>query len=417
MMRNYRVYVILFLSFLLAPFVWNLQPLFAQIPPPVLVSPANNATTQERKPTFQWQSVSGATSYTLYIYKDAALTEVYSIDRDITTTTYTLALYGLTDGIFYWAVTATDSAGNESALSEVRVLTRFMQISPADGSTLNDTTPTFVWGEHPFPRFGYLLLVDNDLDYSSPEFICITGDLTCTPPTPFTPDTYFWKVGANQDRLGQPPPDPSSALPDSLTWSFTVLEQPPSSPSIISPASAFEVNTPELPISWTAVDNADNYEVQVDNNDNFGSPEFVDITMETRIVTAPLPVDGRYYIRVQAINSGGDSGWHGVTWGTLDTTPPSAPIPFEPANNKIIPYTRIPTLRWYASWGQNLYHLEVAQDIDFNNLVFPVVETTAHNYTVPPLSNGQYYWRVAERDPAGNWSDLSAISTFTISVP
>ncbi len=387
------------------------MPVMAQLGAPTLIAPASSSTATSSRPTFQWQAVPGATSYTLSIYNDAALTELYS-SATTSATSYSQFPYGLADGTYYWFVTARNNTVT-SPRSEVRGIIWNVQISPTNGAVLSNTTPTFSWNALPVARNGTLLLVDNNTDFSSPEFSCVRSEpnLTCTPTTPLVPGQYYWRVDYNiSNRIGR------------TVWSFTISDttpgQRPGTPSITSPASAFQIsNSRQLNIVWSGVSPATSYDVQVDNNDNFGSPEFTGSASAptTQLTTSSLPADGRYYLRVRAVNNGSVGEWSGVVWGDVDTTAPPAPQPFEPASGSTISYTRTPTLRYYASSGQNLYRVEVATDAQFGNLMFPTVETTAHHITVASaLANGTYYWRAQERDPAGNWSAWSVTSTFTI---
>lgn len=95
--------------------------------------------------------------------------------------------------------------------------------------------------------------------------------------------------------------------------------------SLGSPSAdaTLDTNTPTL--SWTGSDDASGisyYEVLVDNNNNFASPEFTKTTASTSATTTSLP-DNTYYWRVRAVDNAGNVGdWQERTF-TISTGPPT----------------------------------------------------------------------------------------------
>ena len=99
---------------------------------------------------------------------------------------------------------------------------------------------------------------------------------------------------------------------------------------------------------------------------------------------------------------------------SLDTKAPAIP--------NLIPYLpdptgdTTPTLRWYAVDETDQYHLQIAIDPDFNNIVLDVPNVTVTSYTPQlPLPYGQVYWRVSAVDSWSNSSPYSTADSFIVS--
>ena len=70
---------------------------------PTLLNPTNLSTNIVLKPTFTWQTVIGATSYTIQVSKVSAFTTVV-INKTVLTTSYTHGLNLTPNTIYYWRV-------------------------------------------------------------------------------------------------------------------------------------------------------------------------------------------------------------------------------------------------------------------------------------------------------------------------
>jgi hypothetical protein len=84
-----------------------------------LVTPSANQVLTSKTTTLKWNSVPGALSYKLYIYKDNGNTLLNStFPVTVTTNKYDFNA-GTATGDLYWQVKAVDRAGNESDFSEL----------------------------------------------------------------------------------------------------------------------------------------------------------------------------------------------------------------------------------------------------------------------------------------------------------
>ena len=128
------------------------------------------------------------------------------------------------------------------------------------------------------------------------------------------------------------------------------------------------------------------------------------------------------------------AGWHTITV-TIDSTsaigesnesdnratkmiylydpPTPAPILDSPANGAVMDDTT-PDLAWHSDVAVSKYHIEIADNSNFNSPYIDMDYTISNNYT-PTLSYGTWYWRVKTLGTNGVWSYYSARS-FTLSL-
>ena len=114
----------------------------AALAAPALTAPANGAITNDSTPTCDWESVSGAASYTLQYATDSGFTQ------NLTTGSSTASDYTptttLADGTWYWRVQTVDAVGNTGSWSStwsftIDTATPTVTISPSLGATLTAT--------------------------------------------------------------------------------------------------------------------------------------------------------------------------------------------------------------------------------------------------------------------------------------
>ena len=110
--------------------------------------------------------------------------------------------------------------------------------------------------------------------------------------------TYYIQVGGDDNDRGR---------------LMLNLSAPLTTPELVSPVNAFETTTITQPtFEWDAVLAANVYDIEVDDNVNFSSPEYASFTSNTDITPA-LPLDNAtYYWRVRARNAAETSPWSDV---------------------------------------------------------------------------------------------------------
>jgi len=370
-------------------------------------SPANASSTCDTTPAFTWSSVSGATSYRIQVDNNSDFSSPET-DQTTSNTQYTPSS-PLSPGTYYWRVRASNTCGDSNWPSSWSVTVTgppdvSTLSSPANASTTCDSTPTFTWSSVSGAT-SYRIQVDNNSDYSSPEIDQTTSNTQYTPSSPLSPGTYYWRVRAS-NTCGD------SNWPSS--WSVTVTG-PPDVPTLSSPANASTTCDSTPTFTWSSVNGTTHYDIQVDNNSDFSSPE-INYSGSSTSHTPSSPLSpGTYYWRVRASNTCGDSNWSSV-WNLTIIAAPGAPTLSSPANGSGTPDTT-PTFIWSSVSGATSYRVQVDDNSDFSS---PEIDQTTPNtqYTPSsPLSTGTYYWRVRASNTCGdsNWS--SAWDVFICSGP
>ncbi len=176
-------------------------------------------------------------------------------------------------------------------------------------------------------------------------------------------------------------------------------------------------NYRNIALSWSPVAQADSYRVEVDNNSDFASPEFVASGITSTGVTTSALLDGHYYWRVCGVGHNILGPWASSQFD-LDATPPVAPTLVQPAPGATN-VSRIPTFEWTEvtfkskdrlattqPLGTDLvvhYDLTLARDPAFSDIVFSV-QTSGLTYVCPVQLDyaTDYWWRVRGTDNFGN---------------
>ena len=371
---------------------------------PVLRAPRDGATTRDSTPRLTWRKVRGASAYRVDVATDAAFSNLVVNSAEVKPSNFT-PLSSLAQGMYYWRVQAGDAAGNWSGWPpEYRSFVIALQRAPADGHTFTNgnAKPTrFTWQRMP-GALNYQLQVAadsafNTLVHTSPALTATNYRL----PAALDNGIYYWRV--NVDMGG-------GLLLSPVGWRFTVSPPPPGRTALQSPANNITTNNPAPLLAWNAAAGATSYEVMLDNNGNFQSPEFTAITNDTTAQVNPaLAADGRYYWRVRALNEWGVGGrWSKRYRYTLDTTPPAVPELRSPANGAAVLNTRIP-FKWKPNSDAAFFDFQLSTNGAFDSSALSVMLSSAKYKPVSSLLYTTYSWRVQAVDAAGNrsaWSEV-----------
>lgn len=164
----------------------------------------------------------------------------------------------------------------------------------------NDTTPNISWSKVKNAQ-AYEIFVSRDAGFSQIAFIKTINTTDITIESPLADGTYFVQVRAYNSELN---PGKFSKL-----FSFTIDTTPPPPPTPLSPA--YNSNATSRPtLQWASNIGDVTYEIQVDNNADFSSPEFTASTKNKSIRTNNLSKGTTYYWRVRVNDKAGNwSGW------------------------------------------------------------------------------------------------------------
>jgi len=187
---------------------------------------------------------------------------------------------------------------------------------------------------------------------------------------------------------------------------------PPAVPALISPTDgSFTSNTtPEL--NWDPSTDAVSYTVEYADNSGFTGSIVVTGITDTNY-TMPTLAENTWYWHVKAVDLATNESAYSSDWSfTVDTTPPAVPVLALPADGGSI-NDNTPALHWHPASGASTYTLEYADNSGFtgSTVVADIADTT---YTLPVLTDGDWYWHVKAVDQALNESVYSTAWSFTV---
>ncbi|BBB27061.1 FecR domain-containing protein [Amphritea japonica] len=158
-------------------------------------------------------------------------------------------------------------------------------------------------------------------------------------------------------------------------------------------------------INWQTNEDAREYRIEVSEDASFNTLLWQQISEYSRAPLPDLP-DGKYFARVRGIDQLGLEGQSSVLAFTLDARP-QPPVQLSPADKKLL-RGQSPELQWTASEDAARYHLEIATDATFNNLIVDDKGISGNRYDSSALPvPGNYFWRLTsvtadnEFGPAG----------------
>jgi hypothetical protein len=178
--------------------------------------------------------------------------------------------------------------------------------------------------------------------------------------------------------------------------------------------------------TWQAVSNADNYEFELRKGGTFttATPIYTmepGNTLDKILPSNLLPLaPGEYTWRV-LVNSSSSYLTQNIGKFTVDTLAPNQATLLTPTNNSTVTLSDSTNFTW-NNGTQNatfqsvvLSQLEIATDVNFNTIVNTsiVSESQSKKLKLSSLTTGQtYYWRVKNKDAAGNSAQPSSVYQF-----
>ena len=395
-----------------------------------IVSPKDGQEVSSDAMIFKWTKNDSAETYSLWVSKedstvrDTSKAEMKILKaEDVETTGDNKVKYQWINfpvklcksgDILYWRIRMSVPEGKWSDVAEFVIILQGPSAPvlslPSNGFITSDNTPLFDWSDIT-DAANYELQVDNIDSFDSPDIDenNLTSS-TYTASSSLADGKYYWHVRA-KDSAG-------NWGGWSGTWSFTIDTKAPAAPTLSSPSDGSTTNNETPTFEWSDINDAANYELQVDDKENFLSrPDMViaDSNSTSSTYTASDITDGTYYWRVRAKDSAGNwSRWSDIWSFTVDTQGPQAPTLLKPDNESTIPDST-PEFRWDKVEGADKYELEVDNSSSFTGPEIHKTSLEDSSYTASEiLPDGTYYWHVRAKDSAGNWSRWSDIWSFTV---
>lgn len=379
---------------------WSLPWMFKiKINPATLASPADGTTGVTRTPSLEWNAVTGADGYFVYV-DDNTGTNVYQTvvddgSTDVSIPAGELDFYSEYD---WYVVAFEDVSGTiyRAADSDVWTFTTQVGITTLEYPNDNDngvhSTVPFNWsdvnGADEYELVIWKQGEATEMTYTTTDSEYeATGLEYCT--------TYEWKVRAFD----------SEGNPGAYSNTF-VFETEPGPPSLVGPAD-MAVNLPlNTTLEWNSVTCADSYNVTIEwgteshtenipaTSTTYDYPSYEHFTDYTWYVTA-----------VDQYGNQGPSSLHRTFRTTLDN-----PTLVSPANMSNGQPTTIP-FEWDAVNGAFEYTLEVWKTGETAD----VYTSSSNTVTIPGFDPcSEYNWKVKAIDADGNEGAYSATWTFEV---
>jgi len=382
-------------------------------------SPDDSTWTNDRTPTFTWQSSadaeSGLKEYLFYIDGSLAKTGISPDSTSITP----LWNYGLSSGDHTWYIVAVDNAGNITQSNQTRTIkidytgpNYLFLLSPSHSSYIGVDTPTFKWKSTTDEGIGisqYQLWIDNSIiDSISANVELDTMTFTIDTSMTLNHGLHTWYIKAF-DKLGNYRDSPGRYLYIDL--------KPPNPFSLQTPVDSAIVSLPTPNFNWystldytpTASGFA-KYQLWIDDSLNVDN-----VTSNSTAPSARL-TEGYHSWFVKAIDNVGNVRNSIETWNViLEWNPPITFDLASPANGDTVLLSS-PVLFWHpssdAGSGIQKYQLWINTNLNRDNIL------PADTSTIPvnPLENGQYNWFVKALDFSGNTTSSTSIRSFVVDV-
>jgi hypothetical protein len=371
------------------------------------LTPARGSVNR-RTPYFTWSPVAGAQSYFVIVSKDANFTSI--VDYGFThvpayapRSSSAVRTYTDETTSYYWAVLPAQGYDGSLALGNPLLATAadFQKqslapslLSPAAAQVFLDQ-PSFRWSAAEGAR-RYRLQVASDPSFSNLLDDVTTDGTSYSSNTTYPADTVlYWRVRADDENL------------NGLSWSAVGTFQ--KTLAVPVPSASNPTSGDALPVwSWSAVQGASSYDVEVDQPDG----------VHKVFTGLRSPV-------ISFIKMTGTGVWHWRVRAEFPTTGSSqTPGPYsalhaftrtisQPTGLQTDSGTDHVLLSWNAHSGVKNYKVQIATTPDFSARV---EDTTTDNTSYAPTmtsagynAGGTLYWRVAGVDEDRNQGDWSTV--------
>jgi hypothetical protein len=198
---------------------------------------------------------------------------------------------------------------------------------------------------------------------------------------------------------------------------ITTRGRPPGAPRLLLPAPDLTVLPPKfdrVPIRFRIepVANAQAYRIEIAPTSAFETLLFDSVGEDTMVRGPDLP-DGRYGMRVRAIDDQGLEGFDATAEIVVDARP-EPPLLMEPIKEGKV-REEIPAFRWSMPVNAVSFRFQLTKNDDFTA---PLVNLDAQTSTSlrldQPIAPGDYSWRVATTEASGKTGPFSDPQSFEL---
>ncbi|MFA5794029.1 MAG: DUF2341 domain-containing protein [Candidatus Brocadiia bacterium] len=384
--------------------------LYAQPGVSTLLTPADGSVDVPVNALLVWNAATNTATYLLQVSPVSSFAST-TINVEVGGISYAaVSLANLTT--YYWRVQAKNpgGAGSWSAVFSFTTIIAAPDkptvSSPTSGVIDMSINPILFWNAAARASY-YRLQVSADSDFSS--LILDQANLTATSyalSSLANLTAYYWRVNAT--NIGG-----VNVWSDTASFT-TIIAAPATAPVLATPADGATWLSFSPTFSWSAVNTASSYRIQVSTASDF-SVLVVDQSgiAVTLYQGATLDNNVIFYWRVWAANNGGIGPWSGTSSFTTALSIPLAPVLSAPANNAGNIAIN-PTLVWNITNGAASYRLQLSADSSFASTIVDQSGITGTSLAVTGLANlTAYYWRVNATNITGTgpWSSVWSFTT------
>ncbi len=390
---------------------WQVSPFHftSTIHKPRLSAPQDNATGVQRKTTLYWIPTKPDAQYVIEVATDSNFANVIILKENVTDFNLDITVNGF-NSTYFWRVKSlyntcwsawSDTWKFKTALPPPALT------SPADKSMKQPLRLGFIWKKEPTAT-AYSIQISTNKAFDDFFFTrqgievnsIIVGDFS-------EETTYYWHVNSiNSEGVSE----------WSETWEFTTGKKGPNTPRLISPID----NSIKMPLSieltWEAVPNADNYQLQINDSKDF-STTIVNLSTltETSFTFTTDLYNHTFYWRVAAINDVGKSAFSDMWSFTTSQDVVSEKVILVSPKNKATDVARDLQLNWNGVTNADYYHFQLAKDENFNDITsdkIAVYDLKTIELKLDILT--KYFWRVRGINSVseGPWSDVWEFTTW-----
>ncbi len=370
--------------------------------PPTNLYPPNDTFCVSNLITFSWGRVNGATTYRLQVSQS----DTFDLNRIVIDTLVTSRqfthYFDKSLQYYTWRVRAEDP-GNTGLWSDTsRFQTTFAppkHINPSNGQETSVTVKLAWKRDIPFSTFELQVSDTNNFNLLQHRIYDLSGLTTdtFTIKLPHFNRKYWWRLRASDAYCKSDWSAP--------TYFLTKLQKP----NLISPPNNAKKQPLKITFEWDKPEGWETFEIIISKDVDFRKIKTGRYGIVTNSVTiSEFEPSTQYYWKVRAINKEDTSRWSDVF--SFTTGPKSLEVPnlLYPLNNSDnLPLTF--SFTWSNVPNSKYYQLQIAKDLQFNNIIEDIVNIPDTSYLISNLEvMTEYFWRVlAYNDSASSpWSNI-----------
>lgn len=387
---------------------------YVRLGAPVQLYPPDDTVDIPLSGTLVWSGGAGANSWTVFFGMNPDQPDSVA-DVSVPEYTYT-ALPGQK---YYWTVAAKDKdvpgqrtlAGKIYSFSTLAKPGVFSLSYPAHGARGVPLAVIMQW-ERAERAESYDVYLDTK---NPPEFKTTVSAESYSPPELLPNTDYYWKIVA-RNAAGETENTGGIQTFRTVLTEAPVLQTPPDGDTVKAP----QQHRPEF--SWSALGPpVSGYDIQLDDNDDFQSPEYIVTGIGTNrwIPQEPGLEEGRWFWRVRGDN-GAPGPWCDSVFSVfVDLTPPSRPVLVRPVGGVKVNTLR-PLLEWEGTDDTRRFRLTVRSgaEVVLERDIEQPENTRRTSYqleSTEELEDGRTYtWTVEAFDYAGNTAGPADEGVFEI---